>query len=211
MKKILKKLKPFTNEYFILLLVMLTAFAVRLYKITNPVGDWHAWRQADTISVSRIYLDYRIDLLNPRYYDISPTQTGVYNPSGLRFVEFPIYNLVNVLAFKAFPKFSLELWARLISVACAVSSVFFIFLIGKKLLNSWGGLLSAFFYALIPYIIYFTRVILPEPMTVLFLLISIWFFCKFTEKSSSANLYLSSIFLALSILLKPFVIFYFPL
>lgn len=198
-------------EIVCLTIILIAAFAVRLYKITNPVADWHAWRQADTATVSQIYLDQGIDLLKPRYYDLSPTQTGVYNPTGLRFVEFPIFNLLNVIGFKSFPRFSLELWARLISVSASIGSTFFLYLIGKKLIDKWVGLLSAFFYAFIPYNIYFTRVILPEPMTVFFLVTSIWFFLKFTEKKSSFNLYLSSTFLALSLLLKPFVIFYFPL
>src|SRR5579859_7119571 len=80
-------------EILCLFIILLGAFGVRLYKLNNPLDDWHAWRQADTVTVSQIYVDYGINLLYPRYYDVSPTQTGVYNPQGLRFVEFPIYNL----------------------------------------------------------------------------------------------------------------------
>lgn len=198
-------------EYLILTAILVGAFAVRLYKINNPVGDWHAWRQADTISVSQIYVDYGINLLMPRYYDISPTQTGFYNPQGLRFVEFPMFNLFNVLLFKNFHHFSLEVWARLISITSAVGSTFFLYLIGKKFLGKWGGLISAFFYAFIPYNIYFTRVILPEPLAVFFVVSSIWFFIVFVEHKSRLSLFLSSALLAMGLLLKPFVIFYFPI
>src|SRR5947207_1424896 len=97
MKKIIKS-KLF--EAFCILVILLLAFGVRLYKIQNPLDDWHAWRQSDTATVSQIYVDHGIDLLNPRYYDVSPTQPGVYNPEGLRFVEFPIFNLINVVLFK---------------------------------------------------------------------------------------------------------------
>src|SRR5258708_24228809 len=83
-------------EYLVLFVIIAGAFGIRYYRITNPVADWHAWRQADTVSVSRIYLDYGINLLYPRYYDVSPTQTGSINTQGLRFVEFPIFNLVKV-------------------------------------------------------------------------------------------------------------------
>jgi len=197
-------------EVLCLFIILVGAFGVRLYKINNPLDDWHAWRQADTATVSQIYVDYGINLLYPRYYDVSPTQTGFYNPQGLRFVEFPIYNLLNVIAFKAFPKFSLEVWARLISVFCAVGSTFFLYLIGKKFLGKWGGLTAAFFYGFIPYNIYFTRVILPEPMAVFFLTTSLWFFLVYVDTKTRANLFLSAVFFALSMLLKPFVAFYFP-
>ena len=106
MKEIIKKTEKLFSakwfEYFILFIILIGCFGVRYYKINNPLDDWHAWRQADTATVSQIYIDYGINLLTPRYYDVSPTQTGVYNPKGLRFVEFPIYNLLNVLAFKSF-------------------------------------------------------------------------------------------------------------
>src|SRR5260221_8206264 len=182
------------------------------YNLNNPLDDWHAWRKADTATVSQIYVDRGIDLLNPRYYDVSPTQTGVYNPEGLRFVEFPIYNLVNVVLFKTFHHFTLEVWARLISIACATGSTLFLYLIGKRFLNKWGGLAAAFFYAFIPYNIYFTRVILPEPMTVFFTTASLYFFILFVSAHKRNTFYLivSSILLALAMLLKPFVIFYFP-
>ncbi len=197
-------------EYFLLLLVLVGAIGVRLYKISNPVGDWHAWRQADTISISRVFLDNGINVLKPQYYDVSPTQTGTYNPQGLRFVEFPVFNLINVVAFKAFSRLSLEIWGRLISVFCAVGSTFFLYLIGRKFLGRWGGLMSAFFYAFIPYNIYFTRVILPEPMAVFFTVASIWFFVVYTEHNTKIHLFMSAILLALGMLLKPFILFYFP-
>ena len=222
MRKTINFLKKFIQsakfEYFLLFVILVGALAIRLYKINNPLDDWHAWRQADTATVSQIYVDYGINLLKPRYYDVSPTQTGVYNPEGLRFVEFPIYNLLNVVAFKVFPRFSLEVWARLISVASALGSIFFLYLIGKKFIDKWGGLATAFFYAFIPYNIYFTRVILPEPMAVFLTVSSIWFFSVYVDKkekrklplSGAIALTLSATFLALAMLLKPFVIFYFP-
>jgi len=198
-------------EYFIFTAILVGCLGIRLYKITNPVADWHAWRQADTASVSRIYIDYGVNLLYPRYYDLSPTQTGVYNPQGLRFVEFPIFNLLNVITFKILPRISLEEWGRLISVFSATGSTFFLYLIGKKFLGKWGGLLSAFFYAFIPYNIYFTRVILPEPMAVFFTISSLWFFIVFTKQKKSIFLFLSAFLLGTGILLKPFVVFYFPI
>ncbi|CAN5344436.1 glycosyltransferase family 39 protein [soil metagenome] len=210
MKKIHKLINSRFAEIAILFVILVGAFGVRLYKINNPVADWHAWRQVDTASVSRIFLDDGINLLYPRYYDVSPTQTGYYNPLGLRFVEFPIFNVVNVLAFKAFPRFSLEVWGRLISVFSAIGTTFFLYLIGKKLINRWGGLIAAFFYGFIPYNIYFTRVILPEPMAVFLTISSLWFFIVYTEKNTKFHLFLSAILFAAGMLLKPFILFYFP-
>lgn len=199
-------------EYILLTFILVLGFAVRLYKIDNPVADWHSWRQADTASVSRVYLEQGINLLLPRYHDISSIQTGIPNPQGYRMVEFPFYNALNAILAKTFTNFSLEVWARLITISCAVISAFFIYLIGKRLMNKWGGLLSAFFYLFIPFNIYFTRTILPDPMGAMFGVISIWAFLEFYGSGKKLHFFISAAFMALALLMKPYMGFYlFPI
>lgn len=195
-------------EYVILTLLIVLGFVVRLYKINNPIADWHSWRQADTASVSKSFLEKGIKLLYPSYQDISSIQTGIYNPEGYRFVEFPIFNALHVYLFKILGKISFDTVGRLTSIIFAIICSYFLYLIGKKLLGKWGGLLTTFFYLFLPYNIYFTRVILPEPMGTAFAVMAVWFFIKFIDNDRKINLYLSGIFFALAALVKPFTLFY---
>lgn len=196
-------------EYYLLTFILILGVFVRLYKIDNPIADWHSWRQADTASVSRIYVDEGVNILTPRYYDISSIQSGKMNPKGYRFVEFPFYNLIHASAFEFFGGFNLELWGRLISVFASIASACFIYLIGKKYLGATGGILSAFFFLFTPFNIYFTRVILPEPFGVFVMLAGIWSYIKYIEKRSFLSLVLSAVLLAMALLIKPFFAFYF--
>jgi len=41
---------------YLIFLLFLFAFIARLYRITNPIADWHAWRQADTSAVSKKFV-----------------------------------------------------------------------------------------------------------------------------------------------------------
>lgn len=199
-------------EYLILSLILILGFWVRLYRINNSIADWHSWRQADTASVSRTYVERGINLLLPRYHDVSSIQTGKSNLNGYRMVEFPIFNALNAVLAQNFKSFSLEVWARLITIFCSLVTAVFLYLIGKLLLGAWGGLLSAFFYVFIPYNIYFTRVVLPDPMGVTFGVISLWAFLKFFDKDKLSYFYLSGIFFALMMLIKPYLGFYiFPI
>lgn len=195
-------------EYILLSIILISAFLTRLYKLNNPIADWHSFRQADTSSVSRIYVSKGINLLLPRYHDISTTQSGKFNPEGFRFVEFPIYNALQAYLFKAFPFLSLEVWGRLISILSALISTYFLFLLGRKFIGSWGGVLAAFFFALIPFNIYFTRVIMPEPLAEALGLASMWAFIRFIDEERSKMLALSVILFAAALLTKPFVMFY---
>lgn len=207
-KQILRFLGSNKFEYFLLSLVVFTGFLVRLYKINNPIADWHSWRQADTASVTRIYVQKGINLLIPRYGDISSIQSRIFNPNGYRMVEFPIYNALGTLATIHVGHFSLEVWSRLITIFCALVTSFFLYLIGKRFLGSAGGILSAFFYLFIPFNIYFTRVILPDPMGVTFGVIALWLFIKFFDDFGDVYLYLSALLFALMLLIKPYLGFY---
>ena len=115
-------LKGNFKGYVVLSIAFILGLLLRLYKIDNPVADWHSWRQADTSSVSRTYVSEGINLLYPRYHDISSTQTGKFNPEGLRFVELPLYNAVQATLSFSLPAISLEVWGRLVSIFSALIS-----------------------------------------------------------------------------------------
>lgn len=209
MSKLFNQIKNLKNlEYILLSIILILAFASRLYKIGNPIADWHSWRQADTASVSRTFLERGINLFYPRYHDVSSIQTGIFNPEGYRFVEFPLANALHALLAKSFPSLPLEKWGRLVSIFSALASTVFIFLIAKKLMGKGAAVLAAFFFAFIPYNIYFSRVILPEPMAATFALASLWLFIKFLDKQRFVYLCLSGAAFGLSMLVKPFTFFY---
>lgn len=187
------------KKFCLILIIIVLAFVLRLYRLDSPVADWHSWRQADTAAVSRNFLKFGFDIFHPKFDDLSNVPSGLENPEGYRFVEFPIYNIIHAFFAKSFPQFSLEVWGRLISIFSSLGSLFFLYLIVKKYLGERVALFSAFFFAILPYNIYYSRAILPGPMMVMASLGAIYFF----ERSWSV----SALFFSLAILLKPFAIF----
>ncbi len=208
LKKIERMLRSKVFGYILLTSIFLLGFAARLYKINNPVADWHSWRQADTASVTRTYIRDGINLLLPRYHDISSIQSRIYNPNGYRMVEFPVYNAIGAVLSVRFTFLSMEVWSRILTIVSALSTAFFLYLVGKKYLGFVGGILSAFFYLFIPFNIYFTRVILPDPMGVMFGVIGLWLFSKYIDSEKLALLLASAVFFDLAFLIKPYLLFY---
>jgi 4-amino-4-deoxy-L-arabinose transferase-like glycosyltransferase len=189
-----------------LFLIILLAFGLRLYRLNAPLADWHSWRQSDTSAVSRNFVEEGIDLLHPRFEDLSNIPSGLENPEGYRFVEFPLYNLLQAVAFKTWPVFNLEVWGRVISIFFSLGSLLFLFFIAQKY---WGGktaLLVAFFFAVLPFNIYYSRVILPEPMMLCTSLAMIFFFDRWLEKSRWLDYGLGLFSALCSFLLKPFTL-----
>lgn len=207
-----KKLIKLLNSRFVFaiafLLVFVGGFGVRLYKINGPLADWHSWRQVDTASVSKSLLENGFELLRPRYHDISKIQTGYFNPDGYRMVEFPVFNVFHAGLFRILPIFSFEAWGRLVSIFSALLTALFIYKTAKIVFNSRVGLASAFYYLFLPYNVYFTRIILPDPMSVMFSMASVYFFASYTNSKKVTSLLLSAILLGVAVLVKPHAMFF---
>ncbi len=209
LKKLLKK--ALKKESFLLGLILLFALSLRLYRINNPVADWHAFRQADTASVTREYIKAdKIDLLRPHYQDVSNIQSGFDNLEAYRMVEFPFINGGLALILKTFKSLDLVLFSRLASVFISLLTIVVIYQLVKEISTQKTALLSAFVYAVLPYSIFYSRVILPEPYFLFFSTFSIWQFYLFAKSRKFLPYLLSVLGLALTALLKPFVVFLAP-
>jgi hypothetical protein len=207
-------------NFFLLLVILIGAFAVRLYHFNWPVADWHSWRQVDTSAVSRNFIKNGFDLLHPKFEDLSfaaasfdfNTKAALENPKGYRFVEFPIYNTAQAGLFKLFGIFTLEQWGRLVAIFSCLLSIVFIYLLVRKYVNSRAGLFSAFFFAFIPYNIYFGRTILPDQSMAAAVLVGTYFFSNWIERSKfsifNSQFLMAIIFIAAALLLKPYALFF---
>lgn len=165
-------MKKFGLLFFILVLAAVT---VRLYRISEPVADWHSWRQSDTAAVARNFLKFGIDPLHPRYDDLSNIQSGRDNPQGWRMVEFPLYQIIGAGLARAFPGVSVEVWLRLVTIAASVGTMVFVGLLVAEFVDPLTGLFAAGFFGLLPYSVYYGRTILPEPFMVFWAIVSLWF------------------------------------
>lgn len=194
--------------------ILILGFAVRLYKFNNPIADWHSWRQADTSSVSRNFVSGGFDLLHPRFDDLSNVPSGIYdNPQGYRFVEFPIYNVMQAGLFIVFGHLTIEEWGRLVTIFCSLLSAIFLYLIVKRRQDLLSGLLAAFFFLFLPFNIYYSRTILPDPLMVTFILGAIYFFDLWISHDAKLKIYdyrfvLSLILSVGAFLIKPFAGFF---
>jgi hypothetical protein len=198
--------------------ILIIGFILRLYRFDGPIADWHSWRQADTSSVSRVFVEEGFDVLHPKFHDLSNVQTGgkLENPNGYRFVEFPIYNLLQATSFKYIGILTLEEWGRLITIIFTLLTVVFIYGILRRYADEYVALGAAAFYSFIPYNIYYGRVILPDPIMISSIVGGIFFFIlwideyKKNKKTIMLFLYflLMLVFTAGAFLLKPFALFF---
>lgn len=202
-------------DCIILIIIITVGFIFRLYKINIPLADLHSWRQADTASVARNFVRYGFDLLHPRFDDLSSNQSaaGIENPQGLRFVEFPFYNAFFAFLYKIFPQLPLEVWGRLVTIFFSLIIIAIIYYLVLKELGRAAAFFSSLIYAIFPFFVFFSRVVLPETTAVALSMLSIFFLYHFSNIKRN-NLFAICFLLfailsfSLSLLTKPTTIFY---
>lgn len=171
----------FRSDLFLVIALIILALSLRLYKISTPLADWHSWRQADTSSVTRNYVRNGVNLLYPTFDDLSNVASGKDNPKGLRFVEFPLYNFASVITDKIFVGYNIEVSGRLTSVFASLGTLIFLFLLVRKYIGRREAFFTGLFFAILPYNIYYSRVILPEPFLVFLSTGMLYFTDKFVS------------------------------
>lgn len=193
---------------FFVLAVICVAFltiALRLYRVHEPVADWHSFRQTDTASVAQMYVKNGVDLLHPRYQDVSNIQSGKDNPMGWRMVEFPLYQGIAATAARFVPSISVDLWLRFVTILSAAGTAVILMMLALALTTPLIAVLTGITYAALPYSIFYGRSILPETFAVFWAMLSIYLCFKDSEsaKGNWLMVFLSAASGSLAVLVKP--------
>ena len=198
-------------EYFLLIVILIGAFGVRLYKINSPLADHHSWRQSDSASVIR-NLSVDFDFLHPRWDNLLVTNaSAIPNPNGYFFEDFPLsFRYLSGHNYHIFGDNIVTL--RISAVLFSIFTILFLFLLIKDLTNAHVALLTAFLYSVLPYSIFFSRGIFQENAVNLYAVASIFFLNRYLLNSRKILFMLAIIFSALLFLTKPYaLIFLLPL
>lgn len=195
-----------------LILILVIAFALRLYKYNTPLADLHSWRQVDTAAVARNYARNGVHLLKPQYDDLSDLQTGHENPEGLRYVEFPVYNAIVGYIGSVVTNVPIEVIGRIVTAIFSLIIVGVIYALTYYEAGRIAAVIASLVYAVFPDFVFFSRVVLPETTAVAFAMLSLLLVYLATHKKASAGYYalllFSAVAYALSILIKPTAGFY---
>lgn len=197
------------GEVFLVFLFISFGLLWRSWRSDYPIADWHSWRQADTSSVSRFYLKNGIDLLHPRYEDVSAFASGKQNPMGYRMVEFPLYNAMHVWWYRLAPSmWTFEQSGRMLtSFLVALSSIVLWRLI-RHLSGSTVAVLSVFFFNMLPFNVFYGRVVLPDQLMVLLVLIANLFLVRYKKVQVARDLVLFGFFLGIAMVIRPYAVFF---
>ena len=190
---------------FVSLFLFVLAFLPRLNGINNPVADWHSWRQADTAAVSRNFIKEGLTPLYPKfdsYYVLN--EVGLPNPNRYFFAEFPLYNLFTFPFYKLFGVN--ELYARLVSVFFSSLTAVALYLLVKRYSSERAAVLSGIFFAILPFNIFYGRVIMPDPLHIFMSILSLLLISLWVERNKDIWAVLAGLAAAAALLTKPYAL-----
>lgn len=197
----------------------------RTFGMENALADWHSWRQVDTASVTREYVKHGIDLLHPRYHDVSDIPSEMLNLEGWRMVEFPILNALVAQLVLWNPDWPLVQTHRYVSILASLVSLVCLAELTRRWYGRGMSLAVATIFGFMPFNVYYSRVVLPEPFMVMWALVGALALAEWSRRTaqrldqkqslliSPADIFLllSAASFGVALLVKPVAIFFAPL
>jgi 4-amino-4-deoxy-L-arabinose transferase-like glycosyltransferase len=199
--KRLKQLWPF----FLVLIFFIGGIIVRFHGFHNPIADWHSWRQADTASVTRNFVQEGFTPLYPKFdTENSLNEPLAPNPKRYFFAEFPIYNIFVYEGYTKVGHFTIEEWGRIVSIFFSALTVIFLFLLVRMYSSERAAVIAAGVFAFLPYNIYYGRVIMPDPMHICFSVLALYLVSLWVTSSKWWWAILAGVAFAIAVLTKPY-------
>lgn len=187
------KYKSITIIIFILILVMRIPY---LNNSTAEYGDY--WRQSDTESISRNFVEQRFNIFYPQMNYDGPFPNYVQ-------LEFQLTTFIIAVLYKLF---GYHYWlARLVPIGFFLVSAYFVYLTGSKLYSREQGWAAALIYGVLPINLFFSRAIMPEAALLCFYTGAFYFFMNWIENEKFGTLMIAAIFTCFAISQKTPAIF----
>lgn len=167
-QNIINKLKPDSHTK-VLLYIFLIGLAFRLWGITNPLLDFHSWRQTLTASVAQNFFTDGMNLFSP--------STNFINEN-FEF-EFHLYTYIVALLYKVF---GVHDWlGRLVAVAFLMGTMWVLYLLGKRYFDERVAAVAVAFFAVLPMSVYYTRTFMPESAMLFFSVALLYCFTRWLD------------------------------
>src|SRR6478672_827370 len=188
------------RDYAFLSILALGA-ALRLYHVTAPFLDAHAWRQLDTAAMARNFYEGPFFPLDPRV-DWGGRQ-------GYLEAEFPLVPAVIAVLYRLFGLH--EVLGRFVVIACSLGLVWCVYRLALALDGRASvARAAAFLMAISPAAVFFGRIVIPDTPMMFLLALALLAFVEYSYGGPPRRLVTGAVALGLACLLKLPAIFLGP-
>ncbi len=178
------------NPFRILWGIFFIALVFRLWGVTNPLLDFHSWRQALTATIAYNFYADGMDLFNPTTHRLNPVYA----------YEFPLYTYIVAILYKLFG-FN-DIFGRLVAIAFGMATLWVLYLTGKRFYDKTVALIACGIFAVLPFSVYYSRTFMPESAMLFFSLATLYGFTRWLDTDSWKFFLFASLSATLAFLVK---------
>jgi 4-amino-4-deoxy-L-arabinose transferase-like glycosyltransferase len=189
------------------LAIFIGAFAVRMIDIDDLPLDFHPTRQLFSALKARGMYYEHARLIPSKWQREMAIQQWKAQPT----LEPEIIEYIAVISYNSYPdlagKVDLSSPREFIAFVWVISGIFLLFA-ARRLTSADGALLTASFYLYLPYGVYASRSLQPDPLMVAFIAAFIWGLAGWLDEQKWHWAVLAGLFGGLAILMKVVAIFF---
>jgi len=177
------------------------AFVVRLYRIDQPLLDFHPIRQYRTAILARVYYYQGAESIPQWKKELLASYK-----ERIPLLEPPIGEIVTAWIWRIAG--GEYLWLpRIFSCIYWLIGGIFLYLIACRLISPSAAVFSTLFYLFWPYNLFIGRSIQPEAMLVMLYVCSVFLILRYYDRPTVTRLVPAAIAAGCAILIKPYIIF----
>jgi hypothetical protein len=181
----------------LLLLLMVAAAALRLYRLdTAPLG-FHPARQYRSLIIARGFYYEGLSSIPAR-----KSQVAALNLERQGVIEPPIGEFLTASGYRLLGGESYWL-PRSLSVLFWVAGAYFLYRIAERLVGATAGIIAAGLYLFVPFAVVASRSFQPDPLMIMLLLAGLLAVLRYHDRPSWGGLAAATALSALAILVKP--------
>ena len=186
---------------FLLALVVLAGFGIRLYGLKNPPLDFFAPRQLRSLLIARAV-----------YYKLSPTANPALRQKAIDLANLEVYEppiLEQLVGLGYVIIGSEQFWlARIFQAVFWSIGGLALFAIGRKITSFFPALAGLSFYLFLPFGIVASRSFQPDPWMVMWILVTAYALFRWSETPNWKWAILTGILGGMAVLVKIYAVFF---
>lgn len=187
---------PRIDPRLLLIAILTLGFAARAATFRSPLFDFHSWRQADTASIARNFVEERFNPLYPQV-DWRGGQQDGFVETGLELHAFAVAALSKVFGFS--PSVG-----RLLNASLFPLAAFLLFRFVRFRYGDTAALIAAFIYAVgLPLTMFIDRAFMNESLLALLSIACLWAAQSYCARSRVRDLAILLIASVLIAIVKP--------
>lgn len=187
-----------------LAVIFILGLGIRLYDLTDPPLDFHATRQLRSLLMARgLYYKW----VDDPAVDEWQRQVAIDQWEGHQIIEPPIFEIMTAVTYRIIGTEQVwiaRIWASIFWLVGGAA----LYLVARDMTSVDGGIIALVFYTFLPFGVIASRSFQPDPLLVMWIVVTWWLFYRWYQAPSWKRAILAGLSAGMALLTKNVAMFF---